>query len=177
MLTLVLTPRLQLSLSCKICRQNRNEEKARQATMDVTLYGQEPFATCPCCHQKVESFTDPRYQERARTYFEKGETQMTIASAAPIVMKDDVWMDLDPRAKGREIRVLSVDDDFARCKRVSGTGPVTKIRLDRFKPSRGGDGKKGFKFVSRPPIQPIIQPGSSVAQMQSIHGPHDLQAD
>ena len=102
---------------------------------------------------------------------------MTIASAAPIVMKDDVWMDLDPRAKGREIRVLSVDDDFARCKRVSGTGPVTKIRLDRFKPSRGGDGKKGFKFVSRPPIQPIIQPGSSVAQMQSIHGPHDLQAD
>jgi hypothetical protein len=96
---------------------------------------------------------------------------MTIASAAPIVMKDDVWMDLDPRAKGREIRVLSIDDDFARCKRVSGVGPVTKIRLDRFKPSRGGHGKKGFKFVSRLPVQPVNQPASSVAQMQHTHAP------
>jgi hypothetical protein len=181
MISLRLTHRISHSQICGVCQQARDDERARQATLEVILCGQEPFATCPCCHQKVASFRDPEYQKRARTYYEEGDAEMNAdASTAPKVMKDDVWLDLDPRRKNREIKILAVHavpSNYAQVQDVTGSGPITKIRLDRFKSSRGGEGKKGFKLLKRPPVKPINQPGSSVVQMQHIDGPHDLQAD
>lgn len=154
MMSLSLTPRLRQTLVCGVCQQVRDAEKAQQATEDVILYGQEPFATCPCCHQKVVSFRDPDYQERARTYFEKGH-EMTTDSKGP--QKNDVWEDLDPRKTGRQIKILDVQNGVAICKRVDDKGPTTKIRADRFRASLGGKGKKGYKLVSSQMTASIVR--------------------
>ncbi len=152
-MSLGLSLSLKLCLTCDVCGQDRDEEKALAARTDVILYGQEPFATCPCCCQRVTNFKDTDYQLRARTYSEKGPEMSTDAFSP---QKEDTWEDLDPRSKGRQIKILFIEGEFASCKRVDGTGPVTKIRLDRFRASRNGQGKKGFKLISSKPRMAML---------------------
>ena len=65
-----------------------------------------------------------------------------------LVITGDVWQDLDPRNK-REFKVLEVGDTHAVVQRASGKGPRSRIRLDRFRGSHDGNGKKGYKLVAR----------------------------
>jgi hypothetical protein len=116
---------------------------------------------------------------------------MNADASTPNPETGDTWEDLDPRKKGRKIKILSIEDGTARCKNINGDGPTTRIRLDRFKPSKGKNGAVGNKgylfirraggrlgFASKPP-EPIKQPGSSVVQMQHVvvkplgHDGHD----
>lgn len=58
-----------------------------------------------------------------------------------------VWEDNDPRQQKqgvavRRIKVLEIADGKALCQHPSGQGRKTKIRLDRFRPT-----KSGYKLV------------------------------
>lgn len=56
----------------------------------------------------------------------------------PDVKVGQVWEDNDPRTYKRPLRVLSLDDTHATVQSPSGMGRVTRIRLDRFKPTSTG---------------------------------------
>lgn len=47
------------------------------------------------------------------------------------------WKDNDPRNFDRTLEIVSVDSRFAHCKNTR-TGRVTRISLQRFKPTRTG---------------------------------------
>lgn len=78
---------------------------------------------------------------------------MSPTSSNPTVFKGDIWKDLDPR-NTREFKVLDITGDRAIVQRASGHGPRSRIRLDRFKGSHGGQGKKGYVLVSREASEP-----------------------
>lgn len=93
-------------------------------------------------------------------------------------MVGDVWRDLDPRSKGREIKIGSVREaqGVAKVQSMRG-GPQTTIRLDRFKASRspkGGLGKKGFVLMSRLHSSSVVTapdvPSISDAALASLAG-------
>jgi hypothetical protein len=83
----------------------------------------------------------------------KGRADMNDNSVIP--QPNDVWEDLDRRSEGRRMKVIAIEGDKAIVHGgESGEGRMVKIRLDRFKASKGG--KKGYKLISRerPPIFP-----------------------
>jgi hypothetical protein len=43
-----------------------------------------------------------------------------------------LWQDRDPRMPGRRLRIVRIADGYAFCQHESGSGPKTRIRLDRF---------------------------------------------
>lgn len=49
-----------------------------------------------------------------------------------------IWEDNDPRGYGRWIKVLSIDGTHATVQSPSGRGRKTRIRLNRFRPTRSG---------------------------------------
>lgn len=74
---------------------------------------------------------------------------MTPETPAPAV--GQVWQDADPRAAGRRVRIVAIDGDRAVCALVvpragdvlaAKPGRRTRIRLDRFRPTR-----TGYQFV------------------------------
>lgn len=68
----------------------------------------------------------------------------------------DVWEDLDPRRKGRQVKILAVpaypslgpEFDYATVRTVADSGGVrTHIAMSRLRTSKTG--KSGFRLVSR----------------------------
>ena len=47
-----------------------------------------------------------------------------------------VWKDNDKRSLGRELTVVEIAGDYAKCKAT--TGKVTRVRLSRFRPTSTG---------------------------------------
>jgi hypothetical protein len=80
---------------------------------------------------------------------EKMQRRYGVPPTGVSVIKGQIWRDLDPRASGREIRILDIVGSFAICQRSSGVGPKTRVRLDRFWGSHGGKGKRGFVLVQK----------------------------
>ncbi|WP_280465636.1 hypothetical protein [Nocardia brasiliensis] len=54
-----------------------------------------------------------------------------------VVKPGQVWADNDPRSTGRLVTILEVGETHATVKSTT-LKRVTKIRLDRFKPTRTG---------------------------------------
>lgn len=54
------------------------------------------------------------------------------------VKPGQVWTDNDWRSKGRLLKVLAVDETHATVQSPSGLGRMTRIRLDRFRPTSTG---------------------------------------
>ncbi len=91
--------------------------------------------------------------------------------------KDDIWQDLDPRSKGRQIKVIEIGDGHAIVKTHSVLSkatnmPASKIRLDRFRASKGKDGKvgkKGYILISRASTAQVQQHvNGAVAEHQDV---------
>lgn len=61
---------------------------------------------------------------------------MTKQRPIPSVRPGQVWADNDSRSRGRTVRVVSVDDDGKAT--VRSGGKLTRIRLDRFRPTSTG---------------------------------------
>lgn len=53
-----------------------------------------------------------------------------------------VWEDNDKRAAGRRVEIVRIDGEFAFARNL-GTKKVTRIRLNRFRPTHNG-----YRFVS-----------------------------
>lgn len=81
---------------------------------------------------------------------------MTVTASAPSVLPGQVWADVDPRRRGRTIRVEEITGDKSLCMILTNTdqlqalvdagapnrpdmrGRRTRVRLDRLRPTRTG---------------------------------------
>lgn len=82
----------------------------------------------------------------------------------------DTWRDLDPRSKGRLVKVVEVSD--VAIVQTVGVSRRSRVRLDRFKPSHSRDGslgKKGYVFVERPASAVLIAPVVPAVDLSAAH--------
>jgi hypothetical protein len=77
------------------------------------------------------------------------------------VWVNDIWVDLDPRSNGRQLKVLSIEPGFAIVQHPSGAGSKRKIRLDRFRSNKTG--KRGYRLVERNGVAISTAPSTAVA--------------
>ncbi len=65
----------------------------------------------------------------------------------PVPKIGQIWADNDPRSKGRTIRIVSVNERFVQAETLTpakgyisetSTGRITRIRVDRLRPSTTG---------------------------------------
>lgn len=63
-------------LLCGVCRQPRDEDKARLDCVAAVLFGTAPYAICCSCHQRVDDETmhDRNYRSRWRRYVRRRVT-------------------------------------------------------------------------------------------------------
>ena len=81
--------------------------------------------------------------ETARRMFRMGEGLKRAFAAAratqlPDVKVGQVWTDRDYRMKGRKLKVVRLDSDFAYCKVLPFESKEVRILLRRFRPTSTG---------------------------------------
>lgn len=59
---------LQMVHVCGVCKQKRDEEKARTTGHEVNIFGAVKYAICPCCGQKALRPKAKAYQKRAEKW-------------------------------------------------------------------------------------------------------------
>jgi hypothetical protein len=66
--------RLQISMTCDVCKQTLNEEGAEATRVEAALFGSMAYAVCPSCGQEMAAPHSKAYKRRCDKFIKARNT-------------------------------------------------------------------------------------------------------